>query len=111
MNNTTSSVPARFHCGLMGETIDAICRAGNRGSSPARVHGLGALERKSPSARFIGDRSGWVKPALSNATKSSSVISPNVFSFSGLSQFSMVNSERLVVMPLEEQGVGEVLRG
>jgi hypothetical protein len=39
------------------------------------------------SACFIRDRSGWFSPALSNAAKSSNVIAPKVFPFSGLSQF------------------------
>ena len=44
-----------------GQILDAVRKLG--------------LERKFPSARFITGRSGWVKPALSNAAKSSSVIS------------------------------------
>jgi hypothetical protein len=49
--------------------------------------GLGDLEVKSDNARFIRVRSGCVRPALSNAAKSSSVTSPKVFPFSGLSQY------------------------
>jgi hypothetical protein len=55
----------------------------------AQVKGkLGAESREAKSVAPLRDRSEEVKPALSNAAKSSRVASPKVFPFSGLFQLS-----------------------
>jgi hypothetical protein len=72
--------------------IDIECFVSDPHRTPTQlvlhsIHGLGAVAGKFPNSCFTRNRSGWVRPALSNAAKSSRVTSPKFFPFSGLFQY------------------------